>query len=122
MNITGNISGGRLYQPPGHQPYGTLNALPPLVSYSQINVDTKRKKKQKRKVVIVLFLIEKLFKTNLKDGTRNTPTSPSRCRKAKFALHKSHPHEVSFSFVKLSLLNFALRPGFHPLCSAVESL
>jgi hypothetical protein len=40
----------------GRQPYGTPNALPPLVSYSQITVDPKRKKKQKRKVIIVVFL------------------------------------------------------------------
>ena len=115
MNITGNISGGRLYQPLGHQPYGTLNALPPLISYSQINVDTKRKKKQKRKVVIVLFLTEKLFKTNLKDESQNISTAESPDRKAKFAMHNSCAHGVSFSFVELPLLNFALRPGFHPL-------
>ena len=95
MNITGNISGGRLYQPPGHQPYGTLNALPPLVSYSQINVDTKRKKKQKRKVVIVLFLIEKLFKTNLKDGTQNTATSPMLQRYTALPTSKAERYQLT---------------------------
>jgi hypothetical protein len=45
MNIEGNKSGGRLYHAMGHQPYGTHNALPPLVSfYQQINVNCKRKK------------------------------------------------------------------------------
>ena len=45
MNIEGNKSGGRLYQPMGQKPYGMRNALPPLVSgYAQINVDCKRKK------------------------------------------------------------------------------
>lgn len=40
MNIEGNKSGGRLYQPMGHRPYTTPNALPPPVScYAQINVD-----------------------------------------------------------------------------------
>lgn len=45
MNIEGNMSGGRLYQTMGHQPYAMTNALPPPVSYyPQINVDCKRKK------------------------------------------------------------------------------
>jgi hypothetical protein len=45
MNIEGNESGGRLYQPMGQKPYGMPNALPPLVScYAQINADCKRKK------------------------------------------------------------------------------
>jgi len=45
MNIEGNKSGGRLYQPMDHQSYGTHNALPPPVScYQQINVNCKRKK------------------------------------------------------------------------------
>ena len=35
-------------------------------------------------------------------------------RKAKFAMHKSRTHGVSFSFLELSLLNFALRSGVSP--------
>jgi hypothetical protein len=45
MNIEGNKSGGRLYQPMDLQSYETPNALPPPVSYyQQINVNCKRKK------------------------------------------------------------------------------
>jgi hypothetical protein len=54
MNMKGSKSGGRLYQPVGRHPYGTHNALPPPVSYSQINMPTKRKKNQKRKLIIVV--------------------------------------------------------------------
>jgi hypothetical protein len=43
-------------------------------------------------------------------------------RKAKFAKHNSRTHGVLFSVVELPLLNFALRSGFHPFCSAVESM
>jgi hypothetical protein len=45
MNIEGNKSGGRLYQPMDHQSYGMPNALsPPVSCYQQINVNNKRKK------------------------------------------------------------------------------
>jgi hypothetical protein len=50
MNIEGNKSGGRLYLSMDHQSYDADNALPPPVSsYPQINVNSKRKKNQKRK-------------------------------------------------------------------------
>jgi len=45
IDIEGNKSGGRLYQPMDHESYGRFNALSPLVSfYAQNNVDCKRKK------------------------------------------------------------------------------
>ena len=56
MNIEGNKSGGRLYQPMDHQSYGTPNALPPQVScYQQINVNCKRKVAKRKVLIIVIF-------------------------------------------------------------------
>lgn len=50
IDIEGNKSGDRLYQPMGHKPYTARNELSPPVSYyQQINVNCKRKKNQKRK-------------------------------------------------------------------------